>query len=273
MKINLISDLHLEFDDLELPGGEVLIIAGDACESRTLTRHKYDAVNLLGLTPSGKRMDRAARFFNEECTKYERVLYVMGNHEHYHGTFQKTAEELRDKIPSNIQLLECETAVIGDVVFAGCTMWTDCNRYNNITMYTLENSMNDYRSITWNHEQTYRKLRASDTAMVHRHSLEWLKKIVAEHQDRKVVVITHHAPSFLSVATQYRDDQHMNGGYYSDLSDVILDNPQIKFWVHGHTHHTFDYEIGSCRVMCNPRGYVGYEQRAVEFDPTVGFEL
>jgi hypothetical protein len=35
----------------------------------------------------------------------------------------------------------------------------------------------------------------------------------------------------------------------------MLDRPQIKLWTHGHTHHPFDYVIGECRVVCNPRGY------------------
>ena len=57
----------------------------------------------------------------------------------------------------------------------------------------------------------------------------------------------------------------MNGGYSSDLSQFILDNPQIKLWTHGHTHETFDYVIGETRIVCNPRGYIGYENRADEF--------
>ena len=27
------------------------------------------------------------------------------------------------------------------------------------------------------------------------------------------------------------------------------------YWVHGHTHSTFDYEIEGTKVVCNPRGY------------------
>jgi hypothetical protein len=65
----------------------------------------------------------------------------------------------------------------------------------------------------------------------------------------------------------------MNGGYASDLSEFILDNPEIKFWTHGHMHDPSDYMIGDCRVICNPRGYVGYESQANIFDPTVGFEI
>ena len=57
----------------------------------------------------------------------------------------------------------------------------------------------------------------------------------------------------------------MNGAYSSDLSEFILANPQIKLWTHGHTHDVFDYMIGSTRVVCNPRGYHLYEERADQF--------
>jgi hypothetical protein len=58
----------------------------------------------------------------------------------------------------------------------------------------------------------------------------------------------------------------MNGGYSSELAEYILDRPKIKLWTHGHTHDVFDYMIGTTRVVCNPRGYDGYEQRAEDFE-------
>ena len=58
----------------------------------------------------------------------------------------------------------------------------------------------------------------------------------------------------------------MNGGYSSDLDDFIIDHPQIKLWTHGHTHEDFDYMIGSTRIVCNPRGYINYENRADRFE-------
>ena len=54
-------------------------------------------------------------------------------------------------------------------------------------------------------------------------------------------------------------------GSYSDLSEFILDRPGIKLWTHGHTHENFDYMIGSTRIVCNPRGYDGYEDIADNF--------
>jgi hypothetical protein len=44
-----------------------------------------------------------------------------------------------------------------------------------------------------------------------------------------------------------------------------MDHPQIKLWTHGHTHEDFDYMVGSTRIVCNPRGYDAYEDRADRF--------
>jgi hypothetical protein len=63
----------------------------------------------------------------------------------------------------------------------------------------------------------------------------------------------------------YAHDTIMNGGYSSDLDEFIEERPHIKLWTHGHTHHVFDYMIGETRVVCNPRGYVGHEERADEW--------
>jgi hypothetical protein len=69
----------------------------------------------------------------------------------------------------------------------------------------------------------------------------------------------------LSTKPQYEHDVYVNGAYSSDLSEFILDRPQIKVWTHGHTHHEFDYMIGSTRIVCQPRGYDGYEEQSYKF--------
>jgi hypothetical protein len=57
---------------------------------------------------------------------------------------------------------------------------------------------------------------------------------------------------------------------------LILNNPQIKYFSHGHTHDSFDYMIGGCRVICNPRGYytgVNSNDLNPDFDPNFEIEV
>jgi 3',5'-cyclic AMP phosphodiesterase CpdA len=99
----------------------------------------------------------------------------------------------------------------------------------------------------------------------HKEMLDYLKVMLEGKHGTKFVVVGHHAPSKLSTHPRYKNEEIMNGGYSSDLSAFILDNPQIKLWTHGHTHEDFDYMIGSTRIVCNPRGYDKYEDRADNF--------
>jgi hypothetical protein len=96
--------------------------------------------------------------------------------------------------------------------------------------------------------------------------LQYISAATAVDPTAKFVVVGHHAPSKLSTKPRYQDDVMVNGAYSSDLSEFILDRPQIKVWTHGHTHHNFDYMLGSTRIVCNPRGYISYEHQADIFE-------
>jgi hypothetical protein len=154
--------------------------------------------------------------------------------------------------------LEAGSKKIDDVTFIGGTLWTDMNKGDPLTLHAVRDMMNDFRIIK-KEEEGYTNLKPHDTVIRHRHMLGYIKSVVAERPDEKFVVCTHHSPSFQSVHEQYKTETLMNGAYHSDLSEFILDRPQIKLWTHGHTHHCFDYMIGETRVVCNPRGYEGYE--------------
>jgi predicted phosphodiesterase len=276
MKINVISDLHLEFSDLVLPGGDVLILSGDIMEARKLKKTMYDPMNvLLPHEDTHKRPDRYYRFFAEECAKYQDVIYVMGNHEHYGFQFHKTWAHINEQLPDNVHFLENECYTIEDVTFVGCTLWTDMNKEDDLTMYHMRSMMNDYKQITMHNEakNLYHRLTPERTVETFYRSRDYIRSVVEGRHDQKFVVVTHHSPTKMSTHPRYTHDTLMNGAYSSDLSEFILDNPQIRVWTHGHTHDPFDYMVGSTRIICNPRGYKGYEQRAEDFDPTYGFEI
>jgi Icc-related predicted phosphoesterase len=271
MKISYVSDLHLEFGYQTLPGGEVLILAGDICEARSYIKCHH-STKVDGHVAGTHRY---SDFFNIECAKYEQVFYVMGNHEHYHGRFDKTYTELKSLLPTNITLLENEIVEYRGVMFMGATLWTDCNKGDNLTVFHLRGSMNDYRVIQnyYKDKNLYNKLIPEYTYGVHRRTKEWFKLMLSMHREKPFVVISHHAPSFKSVPPRYLDDTLMNGGYASDLSEDILDNENIRYWIHGHMHDPIDYEIGTTRVVGNPKGYQGWDQNYGLFDPNKSFEI
>jgi hypothetical protein len=193
-------------------------------------------------------------------------VVIAGNHEFYHGKWKASIQYLRDeysKFP-NVYFLEQEHKVIDDVTFIGATLWTDCNKGDPLTLHTLGDMMNDYRIIR-NDEHDYTKLRPAHAIHRHQHTIGYLKAVLPDLKDKKVVFVGHHAPTFNSVHEKYRNDKLMNGGYASDLSEFILDHPQIVLWTHGHMHDPSDYLVGTTRVVCNPRGYAGHDAQADVF--------
>jgi Icc-related predicted phosphoesterase len=276
MKINLVSDMHLNFADIELPGGDVLIMAGDIMEAGHFRRADNAKKDTF-------LADRYRRFLAEEMPKYRKVIYVMGNHEHYNNSYDDTPDSLRRELPGNVHFLEQEGVQIDDVWFFGATFWTDMNRGNPTSMQVIKQSMSDFRVIKFGHGIKMDSLYGDSyytnsftpayAASVFKDTVNKLRVFLDEHKDDKVVVVSHHAPSSMSIDPMYKDDHHMNGAYYSDLSELILDNPQIKTWVHGHMHNQSDYMIGDTRVVTNPRGYMGYETIANTFDPGFSFEV
>lgn len=248
MKIQIVSDLHLEFSDINIQnqnGADVLILSGDIMIASKV--HKPESE--LGI--------RFRNFLKRCSFQFPHVIYVAGNHEFYDsGRFFEGIDQLRDAcaVHDNVYFLERDTKVINDIVFVGGTLWTDMNKYDPLTLHAVRDMMNDYRAIR-NDKNGFVNLKPADTVERHRQTRDYFISMAKENADKKVVIVGHHSPSFQSMHPMYASDHIMNGAYHSDLTDIMLDNPQIKLWTHGHTHHCFDYIIGSCRVVCNPRGY------------------
>ena len=266
----------MEFGDLEFTNkdnADVLILSGDIMIAQDLHDHQdiptspYSSVNISGL---GRRQQAAARYrdFLRRCSEqFKHVIYVAGNHEFYHGKWIESIADLRKEcaVFPNVYFLENETKVIDDITFIGCTLWTDMNKSDPVTLHAVGDLMNDFRIIRHD-ELGFTKLRPAHVVDRHRKSLDYIRIVTEGKADQKFVVVGHHAPSKLSVKPRYQDDYLMNGAYSSDLSEFIMDRPQIKLWTHGHTHDKFDYIIGETRILCNPRGYIGYEESATDFE-------
>lgn len=265
MKIQLASDLHLEFEPnfrLKNTGAQVLLISGDACVADYVTRKEP--------SPYAARSAQALAFFEAAAEEFPYIIYIMGNHEHYYGEFNKTATIMKEwlaHIP-NIFILDNELIKIGDTTFIGSTLWTSCADRNPIILNYLSGYLNDFKLITYNKEP-FSKFLPITSAIEHTKSLNFLKTSISDTEG-KIVVMTHHAPSRLSVNPKYRFETSGNHAYYTDLDVFIADNPSISLWTHGHMHDNADYTIGNTRVLCNPRGYKGEN---VHFNPQLIIEV
>ena len=281
MKIAIASDVHLEFGDLDIvntDNAQVLILSGDICVAADLDMRDRRQ------TESGfarRRSEMFHEFFERCAANFPHVIYIMGNHEYYHSDFATALGEMRRKLAHlpNLYILEREIKVIDDVTFIGGTLWTDMNNQDPLTLYHMRTMMNDFRVIQNSavpvHFRTQEgefktrvaKFSPDDAVTEHVKMKEYIQVVTAMlgENPNKYVVVGHHAPSRRSTHEMYAHDTIMNGGYSSDMDQFIEDRPQIKLWTHGHTHHPFDYMIGETRVVCNPRGYYGYEARADEW--------
>lgn len=273
MKIALASDLHLEFETITLPNTEnakVLILSGDICVAHSLHDHPISKPVPSDAMKPGRNQGAAVKyreFFNHVNMEYDHVIYVAGNHEFYHGRYPDALSWLALEMAnySNIHFLDAGHIEIDDVTFVGGTLWTDMNKGDPTTMQMIEGMMNDFRIIR-NSQRNYSRFFPMDSVIHHKATLEYIKSVVDSDSAKKYVVVGHHAPTPLSIHEMYKGDVWMNGGYHSDLSEFILDRPQIALWTHGHTHHPFDYMMGDTRVVCNPRGYKGHDPAADTFE-------
>lgn len=272
MRIQYLSDTHIENlihqmggmskDDLEdfervrNTDSDILILAGDIYYKGRSIKHAADLAN------------------GRQC------LVIAGNHEYYTGRYQLELSKLRRRAArvENVHFLENEAVEIDGVIFLGCTLWTSLcfyeeGQYKGLyrqaeVVNDLEEGMNDYRVIKWS---PYRPLQPFDTLQLHKDSVTWLRSQFKVHRGKKIVVITHHAPSILSVQESYHQDV-LTAAYASHLDELIMQSG-AKLWIHGHVHDRLDYMIGETRVLCNCRGYDAEFAKRIGFDPQAVVEI
>lgn len=240
-RILVMSDLHLEFApmDVNVPAGtDVIILAGDIGHGSA-----------------------AIEFARKQLPKRLPVIVVAGNHEFYGSSIEIVFAELRAAAGNmpNVRFLELEETFIdiGDVVvrFLGAVLWTDFELRGadkrDVDMTYAAGAINDFRFIKYRG----RTMTPQDTVEFHRDARAWLEEKLEQRHDGPTVVTTHHSPSGLSEQPRYAGGL-LTAAFHSNLNSVI-ERFQPDLWVHGHSHHSVDYQIGRTRVFSNQRGYPG----------------
>lgn len=258
MKISICSDLHFDLDvkaiyDAFDDNHEVLVIAGDLVEIGVLKGRR----NI--------RRGEVEDFLRFVSEKFDRVIYVLGNHEHWHNNISFTYQNIKTILQKlgivNIIVLENETYQWQDVLFFGATLWTSCRNGNPLSMNLIQGEMNDYRHINMTDAWLDKcRLTTDATVALHKKTIKHLTKFAELKTDLKKVLVTHHAPSFQSINNDFKADP-LNDAYATELFDLLHDS-EIVLAAHGHIHDPVEYTINKTTVVSNPRGYYGFETQA-----------
>lgn len=234
MRIALISDVHLSVNPIPFPhvDADVLVLAGDI-----------------------SRPERAMAWAKGSALP---TLYVCGNHEFYGSDLVTVYDELkREAVGTNVTVLERNEWFHNGVRFLGCTLWSDFR-----LMPTKEaRDEGIEQGMKFTRDYTHIRLAPDFPAlftpavsqMVFLQSVDWLEYSFSKPHDGPTVVVTHFAPSRKSISPKF-EGSPVNSCFVSDLEPQIL-RWQPDLWLHGHTHDSFDYQVGKTRVVCNARGY------------------
>lgn len=228
MKLQLVSDLHVEFHEQEgvqlpfkvAPHVDLVVLAGnvDGC--------------LRGME------------FARELKRP--VIYVPGVLEHTGLEVEQTKMVMKfEAINSAVKVLQNESVVIGGVRFLGTTLWPNFGVPPHPGRLTL--AMWPYKDIR------HKGQPIPHAALLWHHNcaVAWLAKRLAQPFKGPTVVVSHHAPHPKSAALQGPEDPLAQANQ-TRLSD-LMGSPAL--WLHGGVSAACDYSIRGTRVIANPVGH------------------
>lgn len=243
VRLLVLSDLHLEFASFQPPNPElydIALLAGDICNGKAAVRWALRPFNFAG----------------------KPVLLVPGNHEFYGSERTRTLGELRAAAAgTQVHVLDRDEVILRGIRFLGTTLWTDFEldaaKGTDVpqAMRDATRGLNDFCGAIREQradEAGRRRFTPEDAAREHALSRAWLPERLQAASALPTVVVTHHAPSPLSMDPIYEGSE-LNPCYFSNLEEAFFKTAAL--WVHGHTHSSCDYRIHNTRVVANPRGY------------------
>lgn len=238
MRVQYASDLHLEFGENSrwlkehplIPSADILVLAGD-----------------IGYLGDDNYISHP--FWNRVSEDFNQVIVVLGNHELYKFF---DINELRNgwqlEIRHNVRV--CYNSVIAlneETDLIASTLWAHIPPSEE---YLTERCVSDFKRIR-NGEFRLSAQRFNEEHEVCRNFIE---KAVSESNAERIVVATHHVPSFALMAEEFKDSS-INGAFTVELAGMIAES-RINCWIYGHSHRNIDKMIGSTRCVSNQLGYV-----------------
>jgi DNA repair exonuclease SbcCD nuclease subunit len=275
-KIQYISDIHLEthhntsksiFEKILKPSAPYLALCGD-----------------IGY-PGAELYEPFLRYCSDS---FEHVFYIAGNHEFYNDTkavkFLKTKSQIiteeadeelvrrisakfpRDTIETrsqkireicqkfpNVHFLDKEIFHIPntDIIVIGCTLWSKLE----INKFMLP-QFNDFHRICETKDSLLTPKKYDDWNEKHVKFLgETISKLESEYPNKKLLVLTHHCPTYDIIIDKYSYDPNNLNSFFANTDLITPFGKNIKAWICGHTHGCKQIKVGETIVATNTFGY------------------
>lgn len=278
--VRIISDIHADFNERHGYnfnfGDDFVINCGDTAGNAILSAQWLRTYIRHGVTVIGNHLGYSSAFPEKDS-----ILNIekYGNRIHPDNSKVSQVSTLFMKLPSErIALLSNTCIEYKGIILIGTCLYTDFNLYGEShreeCIAYAKNCMNDFKLPVVTDAKFYLKDKNGEwdprskkrsECKVHTfsptehmfyfdYSFNFIKEKVAEHYNKPIIIITHHAPSAHSIDKKYANSP-LNAAFASNLNEFIIKNPHIRIWAHGHVHNPCDYILGETRVVCCPFGY------------------
>lgn len=256
LRVKVLSDLHLDVNrdyPFELPKDDedLVIIAGDLSGHLNITKE----------------------WLNKNVHE---GIFIEGNHMLYNGqgkALQDLYKDYEEAFPldSNITFLQNSCKQVEDVIFVGCTLWTNYRLQGFLGTRSPRKYMNDFYYGLYKENDEVESLEPEHLIKEFNESLKYIERVCDTFPQARIVVITHHCPSIECTPPAYMHSE-INQAFCSNLESFIKDHGNISHWICGHSHWQTSFEIDDCKIILNARGYC-YRDEDKNFDPHLIVEI
>jgi predicted phosphohydrolase len=246
----IIPNEKINYKNLVDPVGDLLILAGDICHSKSM--HKFQD------------------FFSYVSENFSYIIYVPGNHEYYNDenkTIRDIDEDMQNFFSSyaNIIYLNNQSVIINNILFIGSCYWeqkkvldpwfrinTTVDEINNLNLESqtyikkiLNNFQTEKPPIT-KHKTSYGvNFFSKNKTETNWRDFEPLSE-TSLTKPYKAVIITHYPP------IPYKDGKSWSKNPLTSL------NKFYDVWINGHTHRNHTHFEDGVLYLANQKRGDGY---------------